>query len=159
MGKKRIARRREREAAGNARYGAFGLLVALGIGVVGAAALPRPAVGEEPPAAKPTPEQITFFENKVRPVLAESCYSCHGKDAQLGGLRLDSRAALLKGGDSGASLVPGDPEKSLFIQAVRHFGRLKMPQGSKLPNEKIEALIAWVKMGAPWPETRTASTS
>ncbi|HVK05870.1 MAG TPA: PSD1 and planctomycete cytochrome C domain-containing protein, partial [Armatimonadaceae bacterium] len=82
-----------------------------------------------------------------------NCTSCHGKDAQMGGLRLDSRAALLKGGDGGPGMVVGDPEKSLLVEVVRHTGKIKMPQGGKLKPEEIAALEAWVKMGAPWPES------
>src|SRR6267154_1922781 len=70
-----------------------------------------------------------FFENKIRPVLANNCYSCH-TGSQLGGLRLDSRDAMLKGGKSGPALVPGEPEKSLMIRAVQQTTGLKMPMGT-----------------------------
>jgi len=94
-----------------------------------------------------------FFENRVRPILANNCYACH-TNSELGGLRLDSRDGLLKGGKSGPSVVPGDPDASLMIQAVRQtHERLKMPLGKKLPDKEIEALATWVKMGAPWPST------
>jgi hypothetical protein len=93
-----------------------------------------------------------FFETKVRPILATECFSCH-TDSQMGGLRMDSREALLKGGKSGPALVPGDPDKSLLIQAVRHAGDLKMPKGGKLPQAQIDALVEWVKAGAVWPTT------
>jgi mono/diheme cytochrome c family protein len=92
-----------------------------------------------------------FFESKVRPILATNCYACH-TNSQLAGLRLDSRAAMLKGGQSGPSLVPGDPDKSLLIQAVRQTGELKMPKGGKLKKEEVEALVEWVRAGAVWPE-------
>ena len=91
-----------------------------------------------------------FFETKVRPILATECFSCH-TDSQMGGLRMDSREALLKGGKSGPALVPGDPDKSLLIQAVRHTGEVKMPKGGKLPQAQIDALVEWVKAGAVWP--------
>jgi len=95
-----------------------------------------------------TPE---FFETKVRPVLANNCYACHTNSA-LGGLRLDSREAMLKGGGRGAALVPGDPDKSLLITAVRQTDEnLKMPQGGKLKDAELEDLVAWVKAGAVWP--------
>ena len=68
-----------------------------------------------------------FFETKVRPVLASNCYDCH-TEMRSGGLRLDSREAMLKGGRSGPALVPGDPDKSLLIQAIRQTGTLKMPR-------------------------------
>ncbi|PYV11472.1 MAG: hypothetical protein DMG07_19090, partial [Acidobacteria bacterium] len=101
-----------------------------------------------------------FFESRVRPVLARNCYSCHTQSA-MGGLRLDSRDALLRGGHTGPAVVPGNPEKSLLIQAVSHTQeRLKMPfGGDKLKDEEIADLAAWVKSGAPWPATTPAATS
>ena len=97
-----------------------------------------------------------LFENRVRPILANNCYACH-TESRLGGLRVDSRAELLKGGSSGPALVPGDAEKSLLIRAVRQTdGKLRMPQGGKLRAEEINALVEWVKSGAPWPETKAA---
>jgi hypothetical protein len=96
-----------------------------------------------------------FFENKVRPILAENCYDCH-TSAEMGGLRVDSRERLLQGGKSGPALMPGDPDKSLLIQAVRQSGDLKMPKGGKLKPAEIQALTDWVKAGAVWPETKAA---
>jgi cytochrome c553 len=100
-----------------------------------------------------------FFEARVRPVLSEHCFRCHGPHKQRSNLRLDSRAATLRGGDNGPALKPGDAEGSLLIQAVRHVGDLKMPPEKKLPPEAIEALTAWVKAGAPWPESRTVDAA
>ncbi len=101
----------------------------------------------------PTHEQIEFFEKQVRPVLAESCYKCHGAEKQKGDLRLDSRAALLKGNDTGPVVFPGDPMKGTFIKSIRHEIDNKMPEKApKLSAEKIAALTEWVKMGLPWPE-------
>src|SRR5271170_1599135 len=97
-----------------------------------------------------------FFENKVRPILAENCYDCH-TTAEMGGLRVDSRERILQGGKSGPAVMPGDPDKSLLIQAVRQTGDLKMPKGGKLKPAEIQALADWVKMGAPWPETKAAA--
>jgi hypothetical protein len=92
-----------------------------------------------------------FFETKVRPVLANNCYSCHTGTA-MGGLRLDSREAMLKGGGRGAAMVPGDPDKSLLITAIRQTDeKLKMPMGGKLKDEEVEDIVAWVKAGAVWP--------
>src|SRR5262245_7957682 len=98
-----------------------------------------------------SPEEC--FEARIRPVLVKNCLSCH-TNSPMGGLKLDSRQSLLKGGDSGPAIVVGDPDKSLLIQAVRHtHERLKMPFGrAKLKNEEIADLAAWVKSGAPWPE-------
>ena len=106
---------------------------------------------------EPTAEQATFFETKIRPILAANCTDCHGKSAQLGGLRLDTREGLIKGGESGPSLVPGDPDSSSFIRAVRQSGKLKMPKGGRLKPDEISALEAWVKMGAPWPRKSEVS--
>ena len=91
-------------------------------------------------AAVPTPTQTEFFEKNVRPVLTENCVSCHGNSAS-GGLRLDSREAALAGGKSGAAIIPGDPDKSLLMAAVRHTGALKMPLGAdKLSDAKVQPL-------------------
>jgi mono/diheme cytochrome c family protein len=93
-----------------------------------------------------------FFETRVRPVLAESCVSCHGPDKQRGGLRLDSRAALLKGADSGPVLVAGEPDKSAIVRVVRYADKIKMPPKTRLAPPAVEALTAWVRTGAPWPD-------
>ena len=98
------------------------------------------------------PDINAFFEKKVRPVLVEKCISCHGPKKQAGELRLDSRAAILAGGDRGPALVPGKPDESLIVRAVRHNEELKMPQKSKLPEAEIAAIVEWVKLGAPWPD-------
>lgn len=95
-----------------------------------------------------------FFEEKVRPLLAEHCYSCHSSEARRlrGGLRLDSRAGWERGGDHGPALVPGDPEASLLIRAVRYVEEdLEMPPQGRLPDEALEILTSWVRMGAPDP--------
>jgi mono/diheme cytochrome c family protein len=107
-------------------------------------------------AAEPSPPQQTeFFEKNVRPVLVEHCQKCHGPMKQQGGLRLDSRQAILKGNDDGPVLKAGDPANSRLIQAIRQDGLVKkMPPKGKLAPEKIAALEAWVKAGAPWPDDR-----
>src|SRR5215208_2996496 len=127
------------------------------IGWIALAALPLAIqVGAEArraPAAQPAPAQPAssdYFESRVRPVLAANCYDCHA-DERMGGLRLDAREAMLKGGRSGPALVPGDPDESLIIKAVRQSSeKLKMPKGGRLRPEEIEALTAWVRAGAPW---------
>jgi mono/diheme cytochrome c family protein len=100
---------------------------------------------------------VEFFEKKIRPVLVENCYKCHSAQAEKvkGGLLLDTREAVLKGGDTGPALVAGDPEKSLLIKAVRYADEdLQMPpKNKKLSAEQIADLEAWVKMGAPDPRT------
>jgi cytochrome c553 len=93
-----------------------------------------------------------FFEKSVRPVLATQCFDCHGPVKQKGGLRLDSRAAILTGGDSGPALVPGKPEDSLLVRAIGYGDSPRMPPKHKLHDSEIAALIKWIKQGAPWPE-------
>ena len=106
----------------------------------------------EAPAQAPTPEQVQFFEAKVRPVLVEGCRKCHGPEKQKGGLRLDSRSALLAGGDTGPAIVPGKPDESLLILAVKYDeDGPKMPPSKKLGAPQVQAFTEWVKMGAPWP--------
>lgn len=108
-------------------------------------------------ASEGSPAALEFFERNVRPVLARNCYSCHGSAQELGGLRLDSRAALLRGGSRGPAVLPGHPEQSLLIKAVKHDG-LKMPLGGKLTDSEIAALEKWVSQGAPWPEETDKGT-
>ncbi|MBS1853833.1 MAG: PSD1 domain-containing protein [Acidobacteria bacterium] len=110
-----------------------------------------PALHGQNPAASPD-----YFESRIRPILATSCYSCH-TDSKLGGLRLDSREDMLKGGKSGPAIVPGDPDKSLLVTAVQQTGSLKMPMGGKLSKDQVDALAAWVKAGAVWPKTAAAN--
>ncbi len=110
--------------------------------------------------AAATSEQVEFFETKIRPVLAESCIKCHGPKKQSSGLRLDSRDALLEGGLNGPSVVPGDPEQSLLVQAVRKtHDDIKMPPKETLQGPEVDALAAWVKMGAPWPKDLPKTTA
>lgn len=100
------------------------------------------------------PSGVEFFEKKVRPVLVEHCYKCHSTEAKKpkGGLFVDSRAALLKGGDNGPALVPGQPDKSRLIEAIGYKNvELRMPPKGKLSDAAVADLTAWVKMSAPWP--------
>jgi len=97
-----------------------------------------------------TAELAQFFEREVRPLLAERCFSCHGNQKQSGGLRLDIRANLLQGGESGPSIVPGKPSESLLLEAIR-YESYEMPPDGKLPDKEIAILTKWVELGAPWP--------
>ena len=102
-----------------------------------------------------TETQAELFEMRVRPVLAANCYSCHG-EARMGGLRLDSRAELMKGGASGPAIVAGKSEQSLLMRAVRRtHERFKMPPQQALKPEEIAGLAAWIDGGAFWPEGAT----
>ena len=114
-------------------------------------------------AADPTPAQLQFFESKIRPILVDNCYKCHSHEAPKlkGGLSVEYKDALLKGGSTGAAIIPGDPDNSLLIKAVRYTDPdLQMPpDDKKLSAQQIADLIAWVKMGAPDPRKPDASTA
>jgi len=112
-------------------------------------------------AAEPA-ESVEFFEKRIRPVLSEQCYKCHSSTSEKlkGGLMLDSREALLKGGDTGPTITPGDPEKSLLIEAVRWNNTdMQMPPKKSLAPAQIADLGAWVKAGAPWPQEAGAKVA
>ncbi len=118
------------------------LLLIVGIGLPG-----NVVQGEEP-----TPEQIQFFETHVRPVFVEHCYECHSVQAKKlqAELHVDSRAALFRGGESGASLNLDDPDSSLILESIR-YESYEMPPRGKLPEATIQRIAQWVEMGAPWP--------
>ena len=94
-----------------------------------------------------------YFEKHIRPLLSRRCYSCHSADAKTvhGGLRLDTFSALTRGGDSGATVVPGAPQKSLLMETLHYDGDIQMPPKGKLPDAEIALLAEWVKRGAPFP--------
>jgi hypothetical protein len=102
-------------------------------------------------AAEPNAAALELFERDIRPVLLDTCLKCHGPDKQEGSLRLDSREAALKGGDTSAAIVPGEPDKSLLLEAIEQKGELKMPPKSKLTEPQIAAFRRWIKEGAVWP--------
>lgn len=108
------------------------------------------AHSDEPSA--PDAEGVEFFERKIRPILVEHCYACHSAEAKevKGGLRLDTRAGLLQGGDSGPAIVPGKPGTSLLLSALR-YEELEMPPQGKLPEVVIADFAAWIARGAPAP--------
>ncbi len=119
------------------------------------AAAPAPqAPGQADPAG------VEFFEKRIRPVLAERCYACHSAKAAKvkAELWLDSREGMLRGGESGPAVVPGDPEKSLLIKAIRYAEDLEMPPKEKdrLTREQVADFERWVRMGAPDPRTSSA---
>jgi len=94
-----------------------------------------------------------FFESKIRPVLIERCHSCHGSGKQSGGLRLDNHNSFLSGGHTGPVAMPGKPEDSLIIKAIRHSGDYAMPPKGQLPETTIRHFEQWIKLGAPWPKS------
>jgi cytochrome c553 len=107
-------------------------------------------------AGEPAPRQsaqLEFFEKKIRPLLVDNCYTCHSADTNSkGGLRVDDRNGLVIGGDGGPAVVPGDPEKSLLIRAVRYADKkLQMPPKKRLSDEQVADLVRWIAEGAAWP--------
>ena len=135
--------------------GAAMLLAAAAAGRVRAAAQPQP----QPQPTAIAGQSADLFESRIRPLLLNVCGDCHTDDEK-GGLRVDSRAALLKGGEHGAAIVPGNPDASLLIRAVRQeAGVVKMPKGgAKLSDADIGALAEWVRAGAPWPDVRASAS-
>jgi hypothetical protein len=131
------------------RFLLCGLLAAF---VVAAAATKSPA-SEEPNVAtsEVSDEQAEFFRSKVLPLLESRCFECHGDQDDIEAeLSLASRAAMLKGGETGPAMIPSDPDRSLLIQAIR-YESLQMPPRSKMPDEEIEILLKWIADGAAWP--------
>lgn len=114
--------------------------------VLCSAGLPGPGIGQ-------SSQEGDFFEQRIRPLLAQNCHKCHTGEKKKGNLLLDSRPGLIKGGDSGPAIVPGQPDKSLLIKAVRYTDDvLRMPPRSKLTAEQIADLARWVERGAVWPD-------
>jgi len=123
--------------------------------VLALAVLPQGARAAEALAAG----DVEFFEKKVRPLLVERCYKCHSPEGKVKGqLRLDTREGWMKGGETGPALVPGDPEQSILIHAIRHAKQdLEMPPDTKLAESEIAILTEWVKRGAPDPRTASGA--
>jgi mono/diheme cytochrome c family protein len=122
------------------------------------------ALRAAPPAAPTiTAGDLAFFETKIRPLLIDRCYKCHSKEADKvrGGLLLDSREALIHGGNTGSAVVPGKPNESLLIKAIRYADEdLQMPpKGEKLSDQQIADLTEWVRRGAPDPRSLVAKGS
>jgi len=120
-----------------------------GIALWGLSQMVSSALADEPVAS---PQQLEFFERKIRPVLIEHCYECHAADSKIiqGGLRVDHRAGLLKGGDNGPAIDLEQPKESLLIKAVR-YEDVEMPPKGKLSDSIIADLETWIAMGAPDP--------
>ena len=117
-------------------------------------AMPLPAWSQR--AGPDSPALVEFFEKKIRPLLADNCYNCHSANTNShGGLRVDDRNGLIVGGGRGPAVVPGQPEKSLLLQAVRHTHKdVKMPPKKHLSDEQIGDLTRWIKEGAAWPRAK-----
>jgi hypothetical protein len=95
--------------------------------------------------------QSDFFTNRVEPILRSHCVKCHNHELDDGDISFEDRATLLRDRPSGgAAIVPGAPEKSALVRAIRHNGDKQMPPGAKLPQRDIDTLIKWIRLGAPW---------
>ncbi|MFM7071538.1 MAG: DUF1549 domain-containing protein, partial [Planctomycetota bacterium] len=122
------------------------LVVALAIAVVAAVAVP-------PATAADQDAPLRHFESKVRPLLLQRCGECHGPEKQEGGFRVDSPAALRRGGSSGSTIVSGSPEKSLLVSAIAYKDEaVQMPPSGKLPAAEIAVMVEWIRAGAALPE-------
>jgi hypothetical protein len=133
-------------------YSASLLLFVLASGVAALAVSQGKDVPPDSAAAR-------FFETKIRPILADNCFSCHGDQEQKAGLRLDRKADALKGAASGAVLIPGGPEKSPLIRAIGYMGVVRMPPSGKLKPEEVALLTEWVRNGALWPDAKAVPVS
>ena len=91
-----------------------------------------------------------FFDKQVAPILTHRCLPCHNEELRNGGISFLDRESLLKGGSRGPAIVPGQPEKSGLIDALRHEGQVQMPPGPPLPPKEIRILTEWVRRGAAW---------
>ena len=101
-------------------------------------------------AQTPSKNDARYFDQSVAPILIKRCLGCHNQELNDGGISFLDRETLLKGGSRGPAVVPGQPENSVLIHAVRHDGEFKMPPGAKLPSRDVVTLTEWVKRGAPW---------
>ena len=126
------------------------------IAVVLLAGLPVLSLQAQTSSQNFSPEAIRFFQDEVQPLLENNCRACHNDKTPSSGLSVESRVALLTGGNRGPALLPGRPQESLLLEALSHQGSLKMPPTGKLSEEAIQALTHWVDLGAPWSESRPA---
>jgi mono/diheme cytochrome c family protein len=101
-------------------------------------------------AQEASPKDVRFFDRRVAPILQRRCLACHNQDLRDGGISFLDRDSLLKGGSRGPAIVPGGPERSVLIRAIRHNSDPQMPPGPKLPAKDIATLTEWVRRGAPW---------
>lgn len=111
------------------------------------------AVQEETPEF--SAKQIEHFEKKVRPILAEHCFECHGPEASPleGGLSVASRKSLLHGGDTGPAIIPGQAFESLLVESIKYDGDYEMPPDTRMSDQKIKIIVDWINDGAPWPKS------
>ncbi|MEM6472528.1 MAG: DUF1549 domain-containing protein, partial [Planctomycetota bacterium] len=125
-------------------------MLSLTFSIFALSSLPATVRGDQAAAKKQA-----YFENNIRPLLAKHCFECHNATKQEGGVRLDFRQAMLTGGDSGPTIVPGKPEESLLIEVVR-YESLEMPPEGPLDEQDVAKLVRWVRQGAYWPDDDVA---
>jgi hypothetical protein len=101
-------------------------------------------------SAQTTARDAGFFDRRVAPILERRCLGCHNEELKDGGVSFLDRNSLLTGGPRGPAVVPGDPERSLLVRAIRHNSEPQMPPGPKLPAKEIATLTEWVRRGAQW---------
>ena len=101
-------------------------------------------------AQKPGGSDQQFFDDRVAPILSKRCLGCHNNELNDGDISFEDRQTLIKGGGRGPAVVPGKPDKSVLVKAIRHNGDLQMPPGQKLAAADIATLTEWIKRGAPW---------
>ena len=101
-------------------------------------------------AALAQQKEIRYFDDRVAPILEKRCLPCHNEELKNANISFLDRDSLLSGGTLGPALVPGRPDKSLLIAALRHEGELQMPPGPKLSSKEIAVLTEWIKRGAVW---------
>src|SRR5689334_6164628 len=106
------------------------------------------------------PKGIDFFEKNIRPVLVANCYQCHSASSKevKGELRLDTKEGVKKGGESGLVIIPGKPDESPLIKALKHEDGLEMPPNNKLPESVVANFVKWIEMGAPDPRKPNVTT-
>ena len=143
-----------RQATTPARTRILCAAMAVAVAAAIAVSVPGGVAAQEAVTPSPLPGTPEFFTLRVEPILDDNCYSCH-QESQSGGLRLDSYSAILKGGGRGPAIIPGDPETSILINAIRRTGKLKMPPKHPLEQSEIDTLVSWVKAGAKGASTPT----
>lgn len=144
--------RRRRRLSGGLSAGAFLAIALTWYGEVAGDSVGGPSIPSEDAAEE-------FFESQIRPLLVNRCQKCHGESKAEGGLRLTDLDSLRRGGDSGPTIVPGDPDASLLIDAVEQRGELRMPPNGMLSDQERSALREWVRGGGTWPKARSPDSS
>ncbi len=138
-----------------ALFGGLGLVASLWTGASAQTVAPTSRYVPIRLAAAPDIEGAKFFDTEVETVLKAQCERCHGDEKQKGGLRLDSREAILKGGDTGPAVNLEKPDESLLLKAISYEHEdLQMPPSEKMAQAQIEIFKKWVKMGLPWGEKK-----